>query len=95
MNAAQMSGKGATAKPAPFDTVGALVKQITNNTQSEQVTTLAVTPTAPLVRAAVVGRYFDVSTRTVALWAKNGTIPCVWLGGALRFNMEAVLRAAR
>ena len=87
--------KGTSEKFAQFDKESVRVKKITNTTQSKQVSTLAVTPIAPLVRAGVIARHFDVHPRTVALWAKNGTIPCTWIGGALRFNMEAVLDAAR
>ena len=49
----------------------------------------------PLVRAEVIAKHFDVHKRTVALWADRGEIPCVRVGGALRFDMEAVLGAAR
>lgn len=89
------ASQGASEKGAQFDKASVSVKKITNTTQSKQVSTLAVTPIAPLVRAGVIARHFDVHPRTVALWAKNGTIPCTWIGGALRFNMEAVLGAVR
>jgi excisionase family DNA binding protein len=71
--------------------------KITNPKQSEQSTNApAITqPLKPLVRAKVLAKYFDVHERTICMWAENGTIPCVRIGGALRFNMEAVLEAAR
>ena len=47
------------------------------------------------IRAEVIAKHFDVHKRTVCLWAESGTIPCVRIGGALRFDMEAVLGAAR
>lgn len=56
---------------------------------------LAQTATAPLVRAEVIAKHFDVHKRTVALWAERGDIPCVRVGGALRFDLEAVLGAAK
>jgi excisionase family DNA binding protein len=71
--------------------------KITNNKQSEQSTSApAITqPLKPLVRAKVLAKYFDVHERTICMWAENGIIPCVRIGGALRFNLEAVLEAAR
>jgi excisionase family DNA binding protein len=71
--------------------------KITNPKQSEQSTNApAITqPLKPLVRAKVLAKYFDVHERTICMWAENGIIPCVRIGGALRFNMEAVLEAAR
>jgi excisionase family DNA binding protein len=47
----------------------------------------------PLVRAEKIAKHFDVHKRTVALWAERGEIPCVRVGGALRFDLEAVLAA--
>jgi excisionase family DNA binding protein len=71
--------------------------KITNPKQSEQSTNApAITqPLKPLVRAKVLAKYFDVHERTICMWAENGTIPCTRIGGALRFNLEAVLEAAR
>ena len=70
--------------------------KITNTKQSEQSTNApAITQPTPLVRAEVIAKHFDVHVRTVAMWAQNGVIPCVRLGGALRFNLEAVLEVAR
>jgi excisionase family DNA binding protein len=48
-----------------------------------------------LVRAEVIAKHFDVHKRTVALWAERGEIPCIRVGGVLRFDLEAVLGAAR
>ena len=70
------------------------VKTITQAKKPEQVT-LAETTRPALVRAESVAAHFDVHKRTVCLWAENGTIPCVRVGGALRFDMEAVLGAIR
>lgn len=64
-------------------------------TTPEPDTAPAQTTTAPLVRAEVIAKHFDVHKRTVALWAERGDIPCVRVGGALRFNMEAVLGAIK
>jgi excisionase family DNA binding protein len=78
------------------DTKNGLVNPITNPKQSEQDNHApAITHPTPLVRAEVVAKHFDVHVRTVCMWAQNGTIPCVRIGGALRFNLEAVLEAAR
>jgi excisionase family DNA binding protein len=78
------------------DTKNGLVNSITNPKQSEQSTNApAITHPTPLVRAEVVAKHFDVHVRTVCMWAQNGTIPCTRIGGALRFNLEAVLEAAR
>ena len=66
-----------------------------NSTKSKPDTALAQTKATPLVRAEVVATHFDVHKRTVALWAERGQIPCVRIGGALRFNLEAVLGATR
>jgi len=78
------------------DTKNGLVNSITNPKQSEQSTNApAITHPTPLVRAKVLAKYFDVHERTICMWAENGIIPCVRIGGALRFNMEAVLEAAR
>lgn len=79
------------------DTKNRFVNTITNPKQSEQSTNApAIThPTTPLVRAQIIARHFDVNERTVCMWAQNGIIPCVRIGGALRFNLEAVLEAAR
>lgn len=71
------------------------VKSITHPKQKEQDTALAETNRRPLVRAKVIAKHFDVHERTVCLWAESGTIPCVRIGGALRFDMEAVLGATR
>jgi excisionase family DNA binding protein len=49
----------------------------------------------PLVRAEKVAKHFDVHTRTVCLWADRGEIPCIRVGGALRFDFEAVLAAVK
>ena len=70
------------------------MKAIPQN-KPEQSTALAETTRRPLVRAEVIAKHFDVHKRTVALWAEAGAIPCVRVGGALRFDMEAVLGAAR
>lgn len=63
--------------------------------QPEQVTAPAETLRRPLVRAEVIAKHFDVHKRTVALWAERGVIPSVRVGGAIRFDVEAVLGAAR
>lgn len=65
----------------------------TKKQQLEQATTPA--KTSSLVRAGVIAKHFDVTPRTVTLWAQNGIIPSVRLGGAVRFNLEAVLEAVR
>lgn len=70
------------------------MKAATKN-KPEPATAPAETNLRPLVRAEVVARYFDVHKRTVALWAERGDIPCVRVGGAIRFDMEAVLGAAK
>ena len=82
------------ASPEKMRILGS-VKQITHLTKPEQDTALAETNRRPLVRAEVIAKHFDVHKRTVCLWAESGTIPCVRVGGALRFDMEAVLGAAR
>lgn len=61
----------------------------------EQDTALAETTRRPLVRAEVLAKHFDVHKRTVLLWAEAGTIPSVKIGGARRFDLEAVLGAIR
>lgn len=76
----------------PVDTKNRFVKTITNPKQTEQTNAPAIVqPLKPLVRAKVLARYFDVHERTICMWAENGTIPCVRIGGALRFNLEAVI----
>ncbi len=84
-----------TQNPRQFDIKKDSVSQSTHPEKSEQAPAPAITPTAPFVRAEVVAKFFDVHPRTVALWAQNGTVPCIRLGGALRFSMEAVLGAVR
>jgi excisionase family DNA binding protein len=69
------------------------VKAITHPTKPEQATALAETTRRPLVRVDVVAKHFDVHKRTVALWAENGTIPCVRIGGTLRFDFDAVINS--
>ncbi|MEX1115443.1 MAG: helix-turn-helix domain-containing protein [Akkermansiaceae bacterium] len=71
------------------------MNRITQTTKTKPDTAPAQTTTAPLVRAEVIAKHFDVHKRTVALWAERGDIPCVRVGGALRFDLEAVLGAAR
>jgi excisionase family DNA binding protein len=71
------------------------VKAITQPRKPEQVAALAETHRRPLVRAEVIAKHFDVHKRTVALWAERGDIPCHRVGGALRFDMEAVLGASQ
>ncbi|MFC7335756.1 helix-turn-helix domain-containing protein [Haloferula chungangensis] len=71
------------------------MKSITYPTKPEQDNTLAETKRRPLVRAEVIAKHFDVHKRTVALWAEKGVIPSVRIGGALRFDMEAVLGATK
>lgn len=71
------------------------VKAITQPTKSTQDAALAETIRRPLVRVGIIAKHFDVHVRTVALWAERGDIPCVRVGGALRFDMEAVLGATR
>ncbi len=66
-----------------------------NNDCRETNTGIDASKLRPLVRAEVIAKHFDVHKRTVCLWAESGTIPCVRIGGALRFDMEAVLGAAR
>jgi excisionase family DNA binding protein len=82
---------------ATVDTKNGLVNSITNPKQSEQDNHApAITqPLKPLVRAKVLAKYFDVHERTICMWAENGIIPCTRIGGALRFNLEAVLEVAR
>ena len=67
----------------------------TQETKPEQDTALAETTRRPLVRAEIIAKHLDVHKRTVCLWAEAGTIPCVRIGGAVRFDLEAVLGAAR
>lgn len=69
------------------------MKTITHQEKPEQDTALAKKSTEPLVRAEVIARALDVHKRTVCLWAQQGIIPCVRIGGAVRFSMEAVLGA--
>ncbi|MEY5019900.1 MAG: Helix-turn-helix domain [Verrucomicrobiota bacterium] len=78
---------------AAVDTRKKFVRKITNTKQSEQGNQApAIThPTMPLVRAKEIARHFDVHERTVCMWAQNGVIPCVRIGGALRFNLEAII----
>ena len=71
------------------------VKTITHQTKAGQDNALAKTSSVPFVRAEVIAKALDVHKRTVCLWAQNGVIPCVRIGGAVRFNMEAVLGATR
>jgi hypothetical protein len=71
------------------------VMKLTHPAQPEQDAALAENHRRPLVRAEVIARHFDVHVRTVHLWAERGDIPCVRIGGAVRFNMEAVLGAAK
>jgi excisionase family DNA binding protein len=61
----------------------------------EQATAPAETNRRPLVRAEVVAKHLDVHKRTVCLWAERGDIPCVRIGGAVRFDLEAVLGASK
>jgi excisionase family DNA binding protein len=68
---------------------------ITHATQPEQDTALAETTRRPLVRAEVIAKHFDCNKRTVLLWAEKGVIPCHRIGGAVRFDLEAVLGATR
>lgn len=56
------------------------------------ITTATTTAPRPLVRAKVIADLLDVSSRCVALWAQNGIIPCVRIGGTLRFDLDAVMR---
>jgi excisionase family DNA binding protein len=48
---------------------------------------------APLWTCDDVARYLRVSTRTLRRRAADGTIPAVRIGGALRFEPEAVTSA--
>lgn len=66
-----------------------------NIDRRETNTESAETNRRPLVRAEVVAKHFDVHKRTVAIWAERGDIPSVRVAGVLRFDMEAVLGAAR
>ena len=59
----------------------------------EQDTALAETIRNPLVRAEIVAKHFNVHKRTVALWAERGDVPCVRVGGVLRFDMQALFAA--
>lgn len=67
----------------------------TSQNRPEQDTALAEINRRPLVRAEVIAKYFDIHKRTVLLWAERGDIPCVRVGGAVRFDLEAVLGASR
>ena len=49
--------------------------------------------TNPLVKAAVVARHLGISTATVYRMANRGLIPSVHAGRAIRFDLDAVLRA--
>lgn len=71
------------------------MKANTHPKQTEQDTALAETTRRPLVRAEVIAQHLDVHKRTVALWAERGDIPCVRIGGAIRFDLDAVLGASR
>lgn len=71
------------------------VKTTTQQTKPQQDSAPAGTPAAPLVRAEVIAKALDVNKRTVCLWAQKGTIPCVRIGGVVRFDLEAVLKATR
>jgi excisionase family DNA binding protein len=82
-------------KSRSFDKKNDCMAKTTQPTKPEQDTALAETTRRPLVRAEVIAKALDVHKRTVALWAQNGTIPCVRIGGAIRFDLEAVLGAAR
>ncbi len=64
-------------------------------TKPEQDTALAETIRRPLVRAQAVAKHFDCNPRTVLLWAEKGVIPCVRIGGAVRFDLEAVIGSAQ
>jgi hypothetical protein len=65
------------------------------HTQPEQGVALAETNRRPLVRAEVVAKHFAVHKRTVLLWAENKIIPCIRIGGAVRFDLEGVLNSTR
>jgi excisionase family DNA binding protein len=71
------------------------VKTITHQRKPEQETAVAETSSTSLVRAEVIAAALDVHKRTVCLWAQQGIIPCVRIGGVVRFNLEAVLGATR
>ena len=62
-------------------------------TKPKQDTALAETIRIPLVRAEIVAKHFNVHKRTVSLWAERGDIPCVRVGGVLRFDMQALFAA--
>lgn len=71
----------------------ASTKQRANPASREGIiTTATTTAPRPLVRAKVIADLLDVSNRCVALWAQNGIIPCVRVGGTLRFDLDAVMR---
>ena len=71
------------------------VSTLNLNKKPEQDTALAETNRHPLVRAEAIAKHFAVHKRTVCLWAERGDIPCVRIGGALRFDLEAVIGSAR
>jgi excisionase family DNA binding protein len=64
-------------------------------TDSEQAAAPAKMPVGRLVRAEVIAEALDVHKRTVCLWAQSGIIPCIRIGGVVRFDLEDVLRATR
>jgi len=75
-----------------------IVKTITPTAQKQPqpapAPTTANTP-APLVRAEVVAKQLDVHKRTVCLWAQQGVIPSIRIGGIVRFDLQQVMETAR
>lgn len=52
-----------------------------------------ITPLEPLCRAHKLAAYWDVSRRTVELWAAQKRIPSIKLGSALRFRFSEAVAA--
>lgn len=57
----------------------------------ETAGTSSATTLPRLVRAKVIAAALDVSPRCVFLWATEGKIPSVRIGGTVRFDPAAVL----
>ncbi len=49
--------------------------------------------TAPLLSASAVARHLGVHQATIYRFAKEGQIPVVHIGRAMRFDLQAVLQA--